>query len=236
MVLATQQSRQSIEPWVFRELDLALLGDARFTARALRLASDLAAHPGLSLSSLYESDWAGLLWMTYQVRIDPDQSPTVAFSPDENGVVERLATTQKPASRGSKPCGGDIASCSCSVGGTGCEKPHHKIVDRPWPVAFRDGVLACPKSHFLSPNDPDTGRLLSRNLLTASHVSGLLAPIEERRRIHFPRKTGVDIGVNRNKRRFPWKHGHIPSLIRVEDTFFEKESLNPHHQACPSNY
>ena len=72
--------------------------------------------------------------------------------------------------------GGDIANCSCSVGGTGCEKLRHKIVDLPWPVAFRDGVLACPKSPFLSPNDPDTGRLLSRNLVTASHVSGLLAP------------------------------------------------------------
>ena len=35
--------------------------------------------------------------MTYQVRIDPDQSPTVAFSPDEITVLERLATTQKPA-------------------------------------------------------------------------------------------------------------------------------------------
>ncbi len=53
MVLATHQSRQSIDPWVFRELGLALFGDARLTARALRLASDLAAHPGLSLSSLY---------------------------------------------------------------------------------------------------------------------------------------------------------------------------------------
>ncbi len=50
----------SIDPWVFRELGLASFGDARFTARALRLASDLAAHPDLSLASLYEGDWAGL--------------------------------------------------------------------------------------------------------------------------------------------------------------------------------
>ena len=35
--------------------------------------------------------------MTYPVRIDPDQSPTVAFSPAEIAVLERLATTQKPA-------------------------------------------------------------------------------------------------------------------------------------------
>ena len=60
MVVATYQSGQSIEPWVFRELGLAALGDARLTARALRLASDLAAHPDLSLSSVYQSDWAGL--------------------------------------------------------------------------------------------------------------------------------------------------------------------------------
>jgi hypothetical protein len=38
-----------------------------------------------------------LLWMTYQVRVDPDQSPTVAFSADEIAALERLAATQKPA-------------------------------------------------------------------------------------------------------------------------------------------
>ncbi|PSR20249.1 MAG: hypothetical protein C7B45_15820 [Sulfobacillus acidophilus] len=37
-----------------------------------------------------------LLWMTYQSRIDPGQSPTGAFSPAEISVLERLATTQKP--------------------------------------------------------------------------------------------------------------------------------------------
>ena len=35
--------------------------------------------------------------MTYPVRIDPHQSPEVAFSPAEIAVLERLATTQKPA-------------------------------------------------------------------------------------------------------------------------------------------
>ena len=44
-----------------------------------------------------------LLWMTYQVRIDPDQSPTVAFSPDEIDVLERLATTQKPMRPAGQP-------------------------------------------------------------------------------------------------------------------------------------
>ncbi len=38
-----------------------------------------------------------LLWMTGQVHIDSGQSPTVAFSPDEIAVSERLASTQKPA-------------------------------------------------------------------------------------------------------------------------------------------
>lgn len=36
-----------------------------------------------------------ILWMTYQVRVDPDQSPTVAFSPTEIAVLERLAATQQ---------------------------------------------------------------------------------------------------------------------------------------------
>ncbi len=36
-----------------------------------------------------------LLWI-YQVRVDPNPSPTVAFSPPEISVLERLATTQKP--------------------------------------------------------------------------------------------------------------------------------------------
>ncbi len=72
---------------------------------------------------------------------------------------------------------GDIANCSGSVGGTRCEKTRHKIFDLPWPVAFRDGVLARPQTHLLSPDAPDIGRLLSRNLVTGSHVSGLLAPL-----------------------------------------------------------
>ena len=52
------QARQSIDPWVFHAWGLALLGDARLTARALRLASDLAAHPDRSLASIYEADGA----------------------------------------------------------------------------------------------------------------------------------------------------------------------------------
>lgn len=44
MVIPTQQSKEpSLDPWVLRELGIAGFGDARLTARALRLASDLAA-------------------------------------------------------------------------------------------------------------------------------------------------------------------------------------------------
>lgn len=41
--------------------------------------------------------------MTYQARIDPKQSPTIAFSPLEIAVLERVATTQKPARRTGQP-------------------------------------------------------------------------------------------------------------------------------------
>ena len=41
--------------------------------------------------------------MTYQVRIDPDQSPTVAFSSAEISVLERLVTTPKPPRLAGRP-------------------------------------------------------------------------------------------------------------------------------------
>ena len=93
MVLATQQSRQSIEPWVFRELGLALFGDARLTARSLRLASDLAAHPGLSLASLYESDWAGLK-AGYRFFDNPKVTPAKLLEPHQAATWERSASEQ----------------------------------------------------------------------------------------------------------------------------------------------
>ena len=37
-----------------------------------------------------------LLWMTYQVRRDPDQDPSVAFSPTQIEVLERVVATQNP--------------------------------------------------------------------------------------------------------------------------------------------
>lgn len=38
-----------------------------------------------------------LLWMTYHVRVDPDQPPRVACLLAEIAVLERLAATQRPA-------------------------------------------------------------------------------------------------------------------------------------------
>ena len=44
-----------------------------------------------------------LLWMTYQVRVEPKQSPTVAFSRSEIEVLERLVATQNPARSPAQP-------------------------------------------------------------------------------------------------------------------------------------
>lgn len=91
MVVAMKQSRQSIDPWVFRELGLALLGDARLTARVLRLASDLAAHPDRSLSSVYASDWAGLK-AGYRFFDNPKVTPAKLLAPHQAATWERCAS------------------------------------------------------------------------------------------------------------------------------------------------
>ncbi len=91
MVVATEQTGQSIDPWVFRELGLASLGDARLTARALRLASDLAAHPDLSLSSLYSGDWAGLR-AGYRFFDNPKVTPAQLLAPHCAATWERCAS------------------------------------------------------------------------------------------------------------------------------------------------
>lgn len=93
MVVAVNQSGQPIDPWVFRELGLASLGDARLTARALRLASDLAAHPDLSLSSLYASDWAGLK-AGYRFFDNPKVTPAKLLEPHQAATWERCASAQ----------------------------------------------------------------------------------------------------------------------------------------------
>ena len=90
MVEAVSQSKPSIEPWVFRELGLSSLGDARLTARAVRLASDLAAHPDLSLASLYEGDWAGLK-AGYRFFDNPKVTPAQLLAPHQAATWERCA-------------------------------------------------------------------------------------------------------------------------------------------------
>ena len=91
MVVAVNQSRQSIDPWVFREWGLASLGDARLTARALRLASDWAAHPDLSLASLYEGDWASLK-AGYRFFDNPKVTPAKLLEPHQASTWERCAS------------------------------------------------------------------------------------------------------------------------------------------------
>lgn len=59
--------------------------------RALRLASDLAAHPGLSLSSLYESDWAGLK-AGYRFFDNPKVTPAKLLEPHQAATWERSAS------------------------------------------------------------------------------------------------------------------------------------------------
>jgi hypothetical protein len=88
MVTETPQSKQAMDPWVFRELGWASLGDARLTARALRLAADLAAHPDLSLSSLYRSDWAGLK-VGYRFFDNPKVTPAKLPAPHQAATWER---------------------------------------------------------------------------------------------------------------------------------------------------
>ena len=81
MVIATHQSGQSIDPWVFRELGLASLGPA----------SDLAAHPDLSLSSVYQSDWAGLK-AGYRFFDNPKVTSAKLLVPHQAATWERAAT------------------------------------------------------------------------------------------------------------------------------------------------
>ena len=91
MVVAVKQSRQSIEPWGFRAWGFALWGDARLTARALRLASDLAAHPDRSLASIYQGDGAGLK-AGYRFFDNPQVTPAQWLAPHQAATWERGAS------------------------------------------------------------------------------------------------------------------------------------------------
>ena len=84
------QPEQLIDSWVFRELGLAAFGDARLTARALRVASDCAAHPDLSLASLYAGDWASLK-AGYRFFANPKGTPAKLLAPHQAATWERCA-------------------------------------------------------------------------------------------------------------------------------------------------
>ncbi len=60
MVIAANPSKQSIDPWAFRELGLASFGDARLAARVLRLATDLARWD----PAPNQGSWLGALALT----------------------------------------------------------------------------------------------------------------------------------------------------------------------------
>lgn len=119
MVVPTQQSEQPMDPWVLRELGLAQFGDARLTARALRLASDCAAHPDLALASMYAGDWAALK-AGYRWLDNPNVTPAQILAPHRAATWERGAAestvliaqdttsfnfTQHPATTGMGPIG-----------------------------------------------------------------------------------------------------------------------------------
>lgn len=88
--MSVSQSEQSMDPWVLRELGLARFGDARLTARALRLASDFAAHPDLSMASVYEGDWAGLR-AGYRFFDNPKVTPGAILASHQAATWERCA-------------------------------------------------------------------------------------------------------------------------------------------------
>jgi hypothetical protein len=64
------------------------LGDARFTAWALRLASDGAAHPDLFLASLSAGDWASLN-AGYRFFDNPQVTPAHLLAPHQATPWER---------------------------------------------------------------------------------------------------------------------------------------------------
>ncbi len=55
-----------------------------------RLASDLAAHPGLSLASVYAGDWAGLK-AGYRFFDNPKVTPAQLLAPHRAATWERAA-------------------------------------------------------------------------------------------------------------------------------------------------
>ena len=70
-----------------------LMGGARLTARALRLASDWAAHPDRPLASIYEGDGAGLK-TGYRFFDNPQVTPAQWLEPHQASTGERGASEE----------------------------------------------------------------------------------------------------------------------------------------------
>ncbi|NMP25164.1 transposase [Sulfobacillus harzensis] len=79
---------QSIEPWVLRDLGDAQLGDARLTARAVALASQLSTQPEVSVASAYQGDWAGLK-AAYRFFDNPSVYPTALLASHREAMWAR---------------------------------------------------------------------------------------------------------------------------------------------------
>ncbi len=90
MVIPNVRPQPSIDPWVFRELGKASFGDARLTARALRIASDCARNPDLSLASLYQGDW-GSLKACYRFFDNTAATPAQILAPHQAATWARCA-------------------------------------------------------------------------------------------------------------------------------------------------
>ena len=87
-MVASVGVNRTIEPWAFRELGRADFGDARLTARVLRLASNMASHPDLSLASLYRGDRAGLK-AGYRFFDNDAVAPAEILAPHQQATWER---------------------------------------------------------------------------------------------------------------------------------------------------
>ncbi len=90
MVIPNVRPQPAIDPWVFRELGNAPFGDARLTARALRIASDCARNPDLSLASLYQRDW-GSLKACYRFFDNTAATPAQILAPHQAATWARCA-------------------------------------------------------------------------------------------------------------------------------------------------
>ena len=90
VVVEERVKKPRTESWVFRELGHTDFGDARLTARALVLATDLSRHPDLSLASMYEGEWDRLK-AGYRFLDNPSVTPAAIHAPHREATWQRWA-------------------------------------------------------------------------------------------------------------------------------------------------